>query len=279
MAVAFGVVTIGVSSRLAGHGVPLPGPRLLEWALLLPLAMPAYVMAYAYTDFLQFAGPVQTALREATGWPRARLLVSRRALARRRRGDVRRSRSTRTSTCSRAPRSSSVRAALIEAGAHARLRRAGGAFLRVALPLARPAIVGGVALALMETLADYGTVAYFGVQTFTTGIFRAWFSLGDRVAAAQLRTLLLGFVVAAARARARVAAAPPTTASRRAAARPHRLRGAGAAAASRSLRAPRRWRSASRCRRCCCGASLSTEAMPQSAPASPRWWNSFRSPR
>jgi iron(III) transport system permease protein len=64
----------------------------------------------------------------------------------------------------------------------------------VSIPLARPAIAAGMALALMETLADYGTVAYFAVQTFTTGIYRAWFSLGDRVAAAQLSAALLGFV-------------------------------------------------------------------------------------
>jgi iron(III) transport system permease protein len=69
------------------------------------------------------------------------------------------------------------------------------AFFTVSLPLARPAIAAGVALALMETLADYGTVAYFAVNTFTTGIYRAWFSLGDRVAAAQLAAMLLGFVL------------------------------------------------------------------------------------
>ena len=69
------------------------------------------------------------------------------------------------------------------------------AFFTVSLPLARPALVAGVALALMETLADYGTVAYFAVQTFTTGIYRAWFSLGDRVAAAQLAAMLLAFVL------------------------------------------------------------------------------------
>ena len=63
------------------------------------------------------------------------------------------------------------------------------------LPLSRPALAAGTALVLMETLADYGTVAYFGVQTFTTGIYRTWFSLGDRIASAQLSTVLLGFVV------------------------------------------------------------------------------------
>src|SRR5690606_13858294 len=68
-------------------------------------------------------------------------------------------------------------------------------FLRVGVPLARPAIVAGTVLALMETLADYGTVQYFGVQTFTTGIYRAWFSLYDHTAAAQLSAMLLGIVL------------------------------------------------------------------------------------
>src|SRR3990172_6567341 len=67
-------------------------------------------------------------------------------------------------------------------------------FLRVALPMARPAVMAGLLLALMETLADYGTVQYFGVSTFTTGIFRTWFGLGDPVAAAQLSALLMTFV-------------------------------------------------------------------------------------
>ncbi|MBP6564392.1 MAG: iron ABC transporter permease, partial [Burkholderiales bacterium] len=71
------------------------------------------------------------------------------------------------------------------------------AFWRVELPLARPAIAGGIALALMETLADFGTVAYFAVDTFTTGIYRAWFTLGDRAASAQLAAALLGFVLLA----------------------------------------------------------------------------------
>ena len=87
-------------------------------------------------------------------------------------------------------------AALIEAARTLGLD-ARRAFWRVDLPLARPAIAGGIALALMETLADFGTVAYFAVDTFTTGIYRAWFSLGDQVAAAQLAAALLAFVVAA----------------------------------------------------------------------------------
>ncbi|MDZ7714071.1 MAG: hypothetical protein U5L06_13670 [Rhodovibrio sp.] len=64
----------------------------------------------------------------------------------------------------------------------------------MALPLARPSIIAGTSLAMMETLADFGTVSYFGVQTFTTGIVRAWTSFGDRVAASQLAAVLLCFV-------------------------------------------------------------------------------------
>ena len=100
-----------------------------------------------------------------------------------------------TSTSLRAPRSSNARRRWSRPRARWAFRRQ--AFRRVELPLARPAIAGGVALALMETLADYGTVAYFAVDTFTTGIYRAWFSLGDRTAAAQLATALLVFVIGA----------------------------------------------------------------------------------
>jgi iron(III) transport system permease protein len=172
-----------------------PGDRFFEWALLLPLAMPAYVMAYAYTDWLQYAGPIQSALRDAFGWshgdywfPDIRSLPGAAAmfiavlypyvylLAR-------------TAFIERPH-------ALTEAARTLGLD-ARRTFWRVDLPLARPAIAGGIALALMETLADYGTVAYFAVDTFTTGIYRAWFSLGDRVAAAQLSAALLAFVIGA----------------------------------------------------------------------------------
>ena len=172
-----------------------PGARFFEWALLLPLAVPAYVMAYAYTDWLEYAGPVQTALRHAFGWSRGNYwfpdirslggaaamfvavlypyvyLLARTAFL---------------------ERPASLTEAARTMGLDARRT-----FWRVDLPLARPAIAGGIALALMETLADYGTVAYFAVDTFTTGIYRAWFSLGDRVAAAQLSAALLAFVVGA----------------------------------------------------------------------------------
>ncbi|HEY0847907.1 MAG TPA: iron ABC transporter permease [Noviherbaspirillum sp.] len=166
-----------------------PGKRIFEWALVLPLAMPAYVVAYAYTDFLQFSGPIQTALREAFGWsagdywfPQIRsvggagvlfamvlypyvYLLARNAFL------------------ERSPRMWDA----------ARTLGMGPwrAFIRVSLPLARPAAVAGIALALMETLADYGAVAYFGVPTLTTGIYKSWYTFSDRTAAAQIAAVLL----------------------------------------------------------------------------------------
>ncbi|MBI3055891.1 MAG: iron ABC transporter permease [Betaproteobacteria bacterium] len=169
-----------------------PGQRLFEWTLILPLAMPAYIMAYAYTDFLQFSGPLQTWLRELTGWqareywfPEIRSVEGAIAML----GLVLYPYVYLV-----------VRAAFLEqsVGIIEVGRTLGygawSSFFRLALPLARPAIAAGTTLALMETLADFGTVSYFAVPTFTTGIYHAWLSLGDRVAAAQLSALLLGFV-------------------------------------------------------------------------------------
>jgi len=151
------------------------------------------VMAYVYTDFLQFVGPVQSALREGLGWEAGDYWFP----------DVR--------TVGGAISMFAfvfypyvymlARTAFLEraSGAMEAGRSLGlgpwACFFHVSLPLARPAIVTGTALALMETLADFGTVSYFGVQTFTTGIYRAWFSLGDRTAAAQLSAVLLSFVI------------------------------------------------------------------------------------
>jgi iron(III) transport system permease protein len=192
LGVAFGVTVGGVSTAWFTVMCRFPGRRVFEWALLLPMAMPAYVMAYAYTDFLQFSGPVQTALRELTGWgPREYWFPDVRSLG----GAV-----VMLSLVLYPYVYLLARSAFLEQSDSmlevARVCGYGtwGTFARVALPLARPAIVAGTALALMEALADFGTVAYFGVQTFTTGIFRAWFSLGDPVAAAQLSAVLLAFV-------------------------------------------------------------------------------------
>lgn len=192
LGVAFGVIVGGVTTAWITTMCGFPGRRIFEWALLLPMAMPAYVMAYAYTDLLQYAGPVQSTLRELMDWgvhdywfPDVRSLG----------GAV-----VMLALVLYPYVYLLARAAFLEQSDSmlevARVSGYGpwGTFRRVALPLARPGIVAGTALALMEALADYGTVAYFGVQTFTTGIFRAWFSLGDHVAAAQLSAMLLGFV-------------------------------------------------------------------------------------
>ena len=150
-------------------------------------------MAYAYTDVLQFAGPLQGWLRATMGWTRGDYWFPEvRSLG----GAVVMFAFALYPYVFMLARSAFMErgGAVIEAGMSLGLSPWQG-FLRVSLPLARPAIAAGVALVLMETLADYGTVSYFAVQTFTTGIYRAWFSLGDRVAAAQLAMGLLGFVV------------------------------------------------------------------------------------
>jgi iron(III) transport system permease protein len=237
VAVTWGVVSIGVLSAWLVTAYRFPGQRVLEWALILPLAMPAYVMAYAYTDWLQFSGPVQSALRAATGWqareywfPEIRSLPGAAAMFSfalypyvyllARTAFLEQSRSA------------------IEAG---RLAGYGawGTFFRVALPLARPAIAAGTALALMETLADFGVVSYFAVETFTTGIFKAWLSMGDIVAADQLATCLLGFVlVVLALERMNRGAARYHNTTTRKPQPPHRLRGAGAVLALGACAAP-----------------------------------------
>jgi len=192
LCVAVGVISMGTVSAAAVSLFEFPLRRTLEWALLLPLAMPAYVVAYAYTDSLQFSGPVQTFLRAAFGlqgrglpeirsvWGAACVftlalypyvyLLARAALA---------DRANHLMEASR----------LLGASLARRL-------LRVALPLARPAIAAGTALALMEVLADFGVSSYFGIQTFTTGVYKAWLAMDNRVAAAQLATLLLILVAA-----------------------------------------------------------------------------------
>lgn len=194
LTVAVGVSVIGTGTAWLVTACQFPGRRAFEWLLILPLAVPAYVMAYAYTDFLSHPGPVQSLLRDLTGWgprdywfPRIRSLEGAAVmftfvlypyvylLAR---------------TAFLTQSVSAFEAARVLG------RPPWQAFVKVALPMARPAIVIGTALALMETLADYGTVAHFAVPTFTTGIYQSWFSIGDRVAAAQLAGALLMFVFA-----------------------------------------------------------------------------------
>ena len=186
-AVALGVAVVGMATASAVTLFSFPGRRVFEWALLLPLAMPAYVMAYAYTDFLQYSGPLQNALRSLFGW-QGRVLPEVRSMG----GAIL------VFTAALYPYVYLLaRTALSERAAHlmeaARLLGAplGRRILTVALPLARPAVAAGVALALMETLADFGVVSYFGIQTFTAGIYKAWLAMDNRTAATQLATLLL----------------------------------------------------------------------------------------
>lgn len=187
LAVAAGVALVGVATASAVTLFEFPGRRTFAWALLLPLAMPAYVVAYAYTDFLQYAGPLQSWLRAGFGL-QGRLLPEIRSLG----GAVL------IFTVTLYPYVYLLaRTALSERAVHLmEAARLLGAPLRrrireVALPLARPAVAAGVALALMETLADFGVSSYFGIQTFTAGIYKAWLAMDNRLAAAQLATALL----------------------------------------------------------------------------------------
>ncbi len=193
LGVGLGVMLLGVGSAWLVTRHDFFGRSIFEWALVLPLAMPTYVMAYTYTDWLQYVGPVQTLLRETFGWRRTDYWFP----------DIRSSGGAvlMFSLALYPYVYLMARTAFLERGGTLlEVARSLGltpwaAWWRVSLPLARPAIAVGVALALMETLADFGTVSYFAVQTFPTGIYRAWFSLGDRAAAAQLALVLLGFVV------------------------------------------------------------------------------------
>ncbi len=190
LGVGLGVVGVGTVSALVVTLFEFRGRRVLEWALLLPMAMPAYVLAYAYTDFLQYSGPLQSALREALGW-QGRVLPEVRSLG----GAMA------VFTLALYPYVYVLARAALAERAHplmeaARLLGApyGRRLWRVALPLARPAVAAGVALALMEVLADFGVSSYFGIQTFTAGIYKAWLAMDNRMAAAQLSTALLAVV-------------------------------------------------------------------------------------
>ncbi len=168
-----------------------PGRRWLDWALVLPLAMPTYVVAFAWVGLLDYAGPLQSSWR-ALGGSRAALFDGR-------------------GLAGAALLLSLVlypyvyvlaRAAFLRQGAAAfdAARSLGSgpwsAFFHVALPLVRPAWIAGLALALLETLADFGAVSILGVSTLTTAIYRTWFGQYSLPAAAQLACLLLLGVVA-----------------------------------------------------------------------------------
>lgn len=225
--VGIGVSVLGISLAWLVSVCEFPGRRVFEWALMLPLAIPAYVMAFVFLGTFNFAGPVQTALRRHLGssaWfpdmqgPGAVILVlslvlypyvymlARTAFLAQGRGMM-----------------DAARVLGVTPFA---------AFRQVALPVARPAIAAGVALALMETLADFGAVSVFNFDTFTTAIYSAWNGLFNLAVAAQLASLLLLFVAVTvtleqgARRRARYALD-----ERRRAAQRYRLQGWHAALA------------------------------------------------
>ena len=191
--VGVGVAIVGTSCAWLVTMCQFRGRSLFQWALLLPLAAPAYILAYTYTDLLEYYGPVQSALRQWFGWKNAQdywfpnvrsmpgaivmfvlvlypyvYLLARSAF------------SNQSSITLEASRSLGC--------------TPWQGFLKVALPMARPAIMAGLSLALMETLNDYGTVEFFAVPTFTIGIFRTWLGQGERAAAMQLAILLLCFI-------------------------------------------------------------------------------------
>lgn len=191
-----GVLTlvIGTATAWLVTQCEFPFRRIFTWALVLPLAMPGYIIAYTFVHSFEFAGPVQTAMREIFGWKRGDYWFPEiRSMA----GAV-----TVMSLVLYPYVFLTARAAFLKLSRHhmeaARTlgRSSWGAFFRVALPLARPAIVVGVTLAVMEAINDIGAVTFFGVQTLSIGIYTTWLSKGNLGGAAQIALVMLLFVFA-----------------------------------------------------------------------------------
>ena len=211
-----------------------PGRAVFEWALILPLAIPAYVIGFTFLGIFEFSGPLQSALRrwlgagvrlpELRSWGGVTLMMSLvfypyvYLLAR---------------AAFRAQGSAAIETA--RSLGRSRLR----AFLEVTMPLARPSLAAGVALAMMEALADFGTVATFGYRTLTEGIYRVWYGMFDRVAAAQLASVLLLFAAALLAIERALAVGSDSSSVSAAAPRPRRWCSAGPAPPPPPLPAPR----------------------------------------
>lgn len=191
--VGMGTLVIGTLTAWLTAHYQFPGRSLVSWALVLPLAMPAYVIAYAYTDLLQVSGPVQTWIRETWSLrPRSYWFPDIRSL----------SGAATVLTLVLFPyvylparaAFAQISPSLIEAARVAGVTPL-AVLMRVQVPLVWPALAAGVTLVVMETLADYGATSYFAVDTFTVGIFKTWLGFGDRILAARLSLLLLVVVL------------------------------------------------------------------------------------
>ena len=189
-----GVVAIGfgVSSAWVISRYDFAGRRILEWMLLLPAAIPAYIIAYSYTEFFEYAGPLQSGLRHLFGWqsPRDYWFPEIRSLG----GAILVMASVLypyiymvTRIAFRLTPASLFEIALV----HNRSQ-----FWQVGLPLARPAIMAGLALVMMEVMSDFGTVEFFAIETITLGIFNVWLGMNNLVAAAQISIVGFGFILA-----------------------------------------------------------------------------------
>lgn len=183
---------IGTGTAWCVSMLDFPGRSVLSWALILPLAAPAYIVGYVYVDLLDYFGPLQSGLRQIFGWtdsdygfPPIRTLPGAAFIL----GIVLYPYIYLLARTAFLEQSDSQWLAARSLG-----QTPLQAFLRVSLPAARPAIMGGLALVLMETLADFGVADYFGIPTFSTGIFRNWLAAGDRPAAMSLAAVMLLFV-------------------------------------------------------------------------------------
>jgi iron(III) transport system permease protein len=192
--VGLGTLIIGVGTAWLVSMCLFPGKRIFEWALLLPMAMPAYVIAYLYTDILEYAGPVQVFLRDIFDWTSKRdyWFPEIRSLG----GAISMMTLVLYPYVYLLSRAAFMEQSICVLEASRVLGRGPvRSFFSVALPLARPAIIIGLSLVLMETLNDFGTVDFFAVSTFTLGIYDVWLNMNNVAGAAQLANVLLVFVV------------------------------------------------------------------------------------
>ncbi|MEM7232504.1 MAG: iron ABC transporter permease, partial [Planctomycetota bacterium] len=190
--VALLTFTIGVGCAWLVSMCEFPGRRVLSWALALPLACPTYLIVYAYSDLLQFSGPLQTWLRSTFDWSRQDYWFPEvRSLS----GAVVLLSAVLYPYVYLASRAAFLEQSVCVLEVSRTLgKSAWQSFFQVALPLARPSIVAGLSLVLMETFADFGAVDYCAIDTFATGIYRTYTGLGSTTGAAQLSAVLLGFV-------------------------------------------------------------------------------------